>query len=222
MRNSRTNGTDVPATPEFTLSKGRFEAFSDGVFAIAITLLILEVRLPPLKTGTEAEQLRNLLGIWPSYLVYAASFATIGIMWINHHALFRYIERVTHAATIANLALLGLISFLPFLTQALGTYGLSPVTVVAYGMNFFAISIAYTVLLRCVTIAAGQKHSLRLWSMLGLLAYPLAALVGYFVPVAGVLAMVLLAVYYMLPANVASVAIRPAADVAAAEGSRSL
>ena len=94
------------------LGKGRFEAFSDGVFVVAVTLLVLEVHLPATlsPSPSEAEQWRSLVQIWPQYLVYAASFATIGIMWLNHHALFRYIERITHGMIVANLVLLLLIS----------------------------------------------------------------------------------------------------------------
>jgi len=69
----------------------RLEAFSDGVFAIAITLLILEIKVPP--AGAPGELGPALARLWPSYLAFIASFATIGVMWINHHRLFALIER---------------------------------------------------------------------------------------------------------------------------------
>lgn len=197
----------------FTLSKSRFEAFSDGVFAIAITLLILEIHLPVLRGGSGAssvrEQLFALLGLWPSYLVYAASFATIGIMWINHHALFRYTERITHGVTVANLVLLGFISFLPFVTEALGTYGLTPVTVVAYGLVLTAIAWCYTLVFDQVLAAEEIPRHFRLWNLFGLLAYPIVTAIGFFFPLGGVVATVLLACFYMAPGNVASAAVRP-------------
>ena len=73
---------------------GRLEAFSDGVFAVAITLLILNIQLPT-KSFAKDEDLffTYLLNLWPAYLAFVASFATIGIMWINHHRLFTYIKR---------------------------------------------------------------------------------------------------------------------------------
>lgn len=72
------------------VNKGRFEAFSDGVFAFAITLLILGIVLPALKTPVSDAALRDaLLSLWPNAIAYVLSFAVIGIMWQNHHALFR-------------------------------------------------------------------------------------------------------------------------------------
>src|SRR5579864_7478544 len=89
-----------------SISKSRFEAFSDGVFAIAITLLVLEFHAPDLQSPSDAGLTAALLAIWPQYAVYAASFATIGIMWFNHYALFHNARSVSYGALIANLALL--------------------------------------------------------------------------------------------------------------------
>jgi uncharacterized membrane protein len=90
----------------------RTEAFSDGVFAIAITLLILNVTLH--RSGSLGH---DLLQLWPSYLAYAVSFVTIGIMWINHHTIYRHIERVDRIFLILNLMLLLCIAFVPFPTR---------------------------------------------------------------------------------------------------------
>ncbi|GAC1394344.1 MAG: TMEM175 family protein [Vulcanimicrobiaceae bacterium] len=196
----------------FTLSKPRFEAFSDGVFAIAITLLILEIHLPGNASSatSPAQQIQELLGLWQQYAVYAATFATIGIMWLNHHALFRYIERITHGMVIANLFLLGTISFLPFATEVLARYGLSSVTVVYYGIVTTLIAVGYGILQQQVVVAHPTvPQGLKLWNIIGLCFYPLATLVGYFWPIIGVLMFGLLAVFYMLPRNVSAAAIRP-------------
>jgi uncharacterized membrane protein len=94
----------------------RLEAFSDGVFAIAITLLILEVRLP----ADEGESLgHRLVEAWPGYLAFVISFVTIGIMWANHHAIFRLIGTASHGLVVANLLLLLCVSFVPFPTKVL-------------------------------------------------------------------------------------------------------
>ncbi len=94
----------------------RLEAFSDGVFAIAITLLILEVRLP----AANGESLSHRLSdAWPGYVAFVLSFLIIGIMWANHHANFHMIERTTHGLVVANLLLLLSISFVPFPTKIL-------------------------------------------------------------------------------------------------------
>lgn len=98
----------------------RVEAFSDGVFAIAITLLVLEIAVPEVQ-GSESLG-RALLRLWPSYMAYAVSFITIGIMWANHHALFRDIERTDHTLLMLNLLLLLCIGFVPFPTALTAEY----------------------------------------------------------------------------------------------------
>lgn len=99
---------------------GRVEAFSDGVFAIAITLLIIEIGVPHVE-GEEglAHALRQL---WPSYFGFALSFVTIGIIWMNHHGMFKDIERVDHSMMVLNLLLLMCVSFIPFPTAVLAEY----------------------------------------------------------------------------------------------------
>jgi len=128
----------------------RLEAFSDGVFAIAITLLILEIKVP---TGAETQDhglWRALLERWPSYVGYAISFVTIGIMWVNHHALFTYIRRVDRALLLANLLLLMTISFLPYPTAVLAEHlpdadSRTPAAVF-YGGTLVVIAISFNVL----------------------------------------------------------------------------
>jgi len=80
----------------------RIEAFSDGVFAIAITLLILEIKVP---TPGSADLSQQLLQLWPSFVAYGISFAFIGIMWINHHRLFTHIHRSNNTLMLVNLLL---------------------------------------------------------------------------------------------------------------------
>ena len=98
----------------------RIEAFSDGVFAIAITLLIIEIGVPHV-TGNES--LSEALGdLWPSYGAYVLSFVMIGIYWANHHSLFRLFVRTDHYFLILNVFFLMTIAFLPFPTAVLGEY----------------------------------------------------------------------------------------------------
>jgi len=94
---------------------GRLETFSDGVFAIAATLLILDIRLP--ENG--ASLTHELLRLWPSYGAYAISFVTIGIMWINHHTIFEQIDRINRTFLVINVFFLMVIAFLPFPTHVL-------------------------------------------------------------------------------------------------------
>src|SRR5437899_10845302 len=102
-------------------SPQRVEAFSDGVFAIAVTLLILDVRVP--RGLPETTRLIDaLLANWPSYFAFLTSFATIGIMWVNHHRLFRIIARADHGLLIWNGLLLLGITFVPFPTALIAEY----------------------------------------------------------------------------------------------------
>ena len=128
----------------------RLEAFSDGVFAIAITLLVLEIRVPPPEDLVSGARLLAALGdLWPSYLGYIVSFATIGIMWANHHNVIRLVATVSHGLILANLLLLGIIGFVPFPTALLAATLGSPsgqVGVLVYAGTFVAIAIAFNVL----------------------------------------------------------------------------
>src|SRR5579884_305789 len=96
----------------------RVEAFSDGVFAIAMTLLVLEIKVPP----PAAHLAGALLQQWPAYFAFLLSFLFIGIMWINHHRLFSHIRRSTDALLFLNLMLLLGITFLPFPTAVLAVH----------------------------------------------------------------------------------------------------
>jgi uncharacterized membrane protein len=97
------------------MTTGRLEAFSDGVLAIAITLLVLGIAIPPPDTALGAALLR----LWPSYLAYVVSFLVIGAIWINHHAMFRHIVRVDGTLLVLNLLQLMVFAFLPFPTSVL-------------------------------------------------------------------------------------------------------
>jgi uncharacterized membrane protein len=101
----------------------RVEAFSDGVFAIAITLLILEIKVPHLGAGADpGDLLSALLGLWPSFIAFSGSFIAILIMWVNHHGLFRLLYGVDTRFLFANGFLLLLVTFIPFPTAVLAEY----------------------------------------------------------------------------------------------------
>jgi uncharacterized membrane protein len=105
------------------METSRAEAFSDGVFAIAITLLILAVGIE--QALAEGDLGQQLLDLWPAYVAYAVSFLTIGIMWVNHHTLFRQFARVDRPLLLLNLLLLMLISFVPFPTRVVAEHARS-------------------------------------------------------------------------------------------------
>ena len=114
------------------------EAFSDGVFAIAITLLVLEIAVP---AGFEADLLGAALDQWPSYLAYLVSFSTIGAIWLEHTVITEFLERAASVFIRLNLLLLVVVSFLPFPTKLLGEYvgeeAPARVAVTIYGLNLF-------------------------------------------------------------------------------------
>ncbi len=97
----------------------RVEAFSDGVFAIAITLLVLNIAVPDSRPGRLGHDLAQQ---WPSYAAYAVSFLVIGIIWVNHHGMFQLVGRVDRPLLFLNLALLATVALLPFTTALLAQY----------------------------------------------------------------------------------------------------
>ena len=105
------------------METNRAEAFSDGVFAIAITLLILAVGVDQALAKGQLEH--QLLHLWPAYIAYAVSFVTIGIMWANHHLVFRQFARVDRPLLLLNVLLLMLIAFVPFPTRVVAEHALS-------------------------------------------------------------------------------------------------
>jgi len=130
---------------------GRLEAFSDGVFSIAITLLVLDLKVPSLSTGTTAPALWTALAKqWPSYFAFLTSFFTILTMWVSHHGIFRLMRRTDSALLFANGFLLLVVTAVPFPTALVATYLRTPAASAAcaiYAGTFVVISVAYALLL---------------------------------------------------------------------------
>jgi uncharacterized membrane protein len=149
LRQGATVGAYRALVTQTKASTSRIEAFSDGVFAIAITLLVLEVKVPDVERG--ASLAHELLRLWPSYVAYAVSFLTIGIMWVNHHAAFERVGATDRGLLFRNLFLLGSVSFLPFPTAVLARYlrdgGHNARTAaVLYGITMMVIGSGFTAL----------------------------------------------------------------------------
>jgi len=127
----------------------RIEAFSDGVFAIAITLLILEIQVPP--QTPHGGLRRTLVNLWPSYLAFLASFMTIGVMWLNHHRLFTLINKKDDGLIAFNLLLLLGVTWLPFPTallaeHLLGSHADQQVAALVYAGSFLALAVVFNVM----------------------------------------------------------------------------
>ncbi len=134
------------------MGKSRLEAFSDGVIAILITIMVLELRVPQ---GAGWDALRPLL---PVFLTYILSFIYLGIYWSNHHVMLSAVHRVNGGALWANLHLLFWLSLVPFVTGWMGENHLEPVPTAAYGAVMLMAAIAYTIL-AYVIVALEGPHS---------------------------------------------------------------
>jgi uncharacterized membrane protein len=126
------------------MSKGRLEAFSDGVLAIIITIMVLELHVPP---GAELSALVPLI---PKFLSYVLSFMYIGIYWNNHHHLFQAVQRVDGRVLWANLHLLLWLSLIPFVTAWMGENDFAAQPVALYGVILLLAAFAYTLLTRAL------------------------------------------------------------------------
>ena len=126
------------------MQTSRVEAFSDGVFAIAVTLLILAVGI---ENAPHGDLGAYLLDLWPAYLAYAVSFLTIGIMWVNHHLLFDNFASVDRPMLLLNILLLMLIAFVPFPTRIAAEFARSEVdrrnAALLYGITLTATAILF-------------------------------------------------------------------------------
>jgi uncharacterized membrane protein len=135
------------------LSTGRIEAFSDGVFAIAVTLLILDIKVPSAADTARGGLLRALRDEWPAYFAFATSFVTILIMWMNHHYVFSNLRRGDHWLFLLNGLLLLCVTFIPFPTALLAAYvghqG-EHVAAAVYAGSFVVTAIAFNGLWRYI------------------------------------------------------------------------
>ena len=133
----------------------RLEAFSDGVIAILITIMVLELRLPE---GADWSALRT---VGPTFCAYVLSFIYLGIYWNNHHHLFQTVDRVTGGMLWANLHLLFWLSLVPFVTNWMGEHGHAPLPTAMYGVVLLCAGISYTILVRVIIHAQGPHSKLK-------------------------------------------------------------
>ena len=136
------------------MSKGRLEAFSDGVLAIVITIMVLELKAPH---DGRWESLRPVV---PVFISYVLSFVYVGVYWNNHHHLFQATRFVDGRVLWANLHLLFWLSLIPFVTSWVGDSQFSGLPVAAYGFVLFCAAVAYTILVRLLLAANGPDSLL--------------------------------------------------------------
>jgi uncharacterized membrane protein len=136
------------------MNKNRLEAFSDGVIAVIITIMVLELRAPE---GGDWNALRPVL---PVFLTYVLSFVFVGIYWSNHHHMLQATHRVNGAILWANLHLLFWLSLVPFVTGWMGENHFAALPTAAYGAVLLCAAVAYTILLRTILVSEGPDSTL--------------------------------------------------------------
>ena len=213
---------DNTDTVDTTLRTGRLEAFSDGVFAIAITLLVLEISVPE---DSGDDLFAAFLAEWPSYLAYLVSFATIGMTWLRHSTITHYLHGVDTLFVRLNLLLLMLVTFVPFPTGLVAEHirdkDAERVAATILGINMLLISVvvsalwAHAVRQGLVRPDADDEEVRLLAQRLtpGLAAYVLLILLGLVAPVAAVLGYLIIALALLLPIGLR----KASAQVAAAD-----
>jgi TMEM175 potassium channel family protein len=190
------------------MTTSRLEAFSDGVFAIAITLLVLEFSI-----DTATQDLgKELLHIWPSYLAYITSFLTIGVIWVNHHSLFNYVDHVDRALLFLNTLLLMIVAFTPFPTRLIAEFlrksENEETAALTYGITFVIMAVIFQLLWRWV--ATGRRlirpevpqeavDDITRTFAPGIAIYAGATLVALASPVASIVLYLAIALFYALP-----------------------
>jgi uncharacterized membrane protein len=189
------------------MGKSRLEAFSDGVLAVAITLLVLDLHFEKGETSL-ASQLHDQ---WPSFAAYALSFFVIGVIWVNHHALFALVDRVDRKLMFYNLLLLMWVTTIPFTTSTLAKFlqsggADSRLAVLLYGASMEGMSIGFVLILghmlkaklliRPVDAPTGRRALLRFG--IGNAVYPLVVLIGLASPIAMLVLYGVLTLYYIV------------------------
>ena len=181
------------------MTKGRIEAFSDGVIAIIVTIMVLELRPP------KEWSLVSLKPIVPTFLAYVLSFINVGIYWNNHHHLFQTVERVNGRVLWANLYVLFWLSLIPFATSWMGNSDFAQTPVIVYGGVLIMAASAYYFMTKVLLAAHGPQSTLaRALSnsqkeMLSLLIYALSLVAAFYHPVVACLGYGIVALIWMIP-----------------------
>jgi uncharacterized membrane protein len=194
------------------MGTNRLESFSDGVIAVAITLLVLDVGVPGVRRGHSL--IGQLLANWPHYAAYAISFVTIGIIWINHHVMIGRLREADHPILILNLLLLMSIGLLPFATALMAAYLRHPgagraVAAAVYSGAFLLMSVMFLTLNRHILLRKPHMHRVPLSaahargilarSGSGLIPYVIATPLAFVSPYATLIICGAVAVFYALP-----------------------
>jgi uncharacterized membrane protein len=181
------------------MGKNRLEAFSDGVIAIIITIMVLELKVPH---GDTVEALWPLM---PVLLSYVLSFIYVGIYWNNHHHMLHAVNHISGGVLWANLHLLFWLSLIPFVTGWMGENHFATMPVAAYGVVLFMCAVAYWLLVHCLTSRHGENKVLAdaiggdKKGVLSLLFYPVGVGLSFVHPWLGFAVYILVAIVWFIP-----------------------
>ena len=186
--------------PEGRAGVGRVEAFSDGVIAIIVTIMVLELRPP------ESDRIEQLWGLWPIFLAYVLSYTYVAIYWVNHHRMFAHATRVSNGLLWSNMLLLFTLSLVPFSTSYLGEHNFSRAATILYLVTMLLPSLAYVWVQRIIRCTGRQTDSARAYHRqmlrkgaastgLYLLGIPLALIASWL----GVACAAIVALLWILP-----------------------
>jgi uncharacterized membrane protein len=182
------------------MQKTRLEAFSDGVLAIIITIMVLELRVP------QGHEWSDLSVLYPKFISYVLSFLYIGIYWGNHHHLVHTASRVTSFIMLANLNLLFWLSLIPFTTHWMGDSHFAEKPVALYSVNLLLAGIAYYILQKAIekTVVEHDKltSALKKLSYKGIfsqIAYTVSIVLAFFFPIVSVVISFIVAVIWLIP-----------------------
>lgn len=190
------------------MNRQRFEAFSDGVFAIVATLLVLDIRVPVLQAVNSASLWRALFQLWPQYLAYVTSFLVVGIYWLNHHSVSHYVRVFDRRLTWRNLLFLMTVAFIPFPTAVIAKYGDVPAGVLFYGAillisalmsNLMWMYIVRNGYLDETMITPGDIARASRKYAAGAVIYVVALAIAPFAPRISIVLYALMAIFYLFP-----------------------
>ncbi len=177
------------------MEKNRLEAFSDGVLAIIITIMVLELKQPV------GDRFGDLLALGPTLLAYLLSFLFIAIYWVNHHLIFQMGERINVGILWCNIAWMFVMSFIPFATAWVGTYPTSWIPLCLYFADMSLASVAFHLMYYLILKEAGQKFKWTARSVISLITYFGAAGLGGFCPIAAFIIVAVVSCWWIFPAK---------------------
>ncbi|MBR0414666.1 MAG: DUF1211 domain-containing protein [Clostridia bacterium] len=175
------------------MEKNRLEAFSDGVLAIIITIMVLELKQPV------SDGLKDFLALGPTLLAYFISFLFIAIYWVNHHLLFQKAQQINVKILWCNIAWMFVMSFIPFATAWVGTYPTSWAPLSVYFADMALACVAFHLMAVLIAHENGNKFKFGVRNIVSLITYFGAAIFGGFCPIAAFIIVALVSCWWIIP-----------------------